>query len=321
MNQRDTFLDFCKGTAITLVVLGHVLLKSIQVKNGLFGFIILFHMPFFFILSGYLAWRVPHFDILFFLKKARTLLLPLLTVGMLFTLLNDNYAAYVFNEFHNGYWFLWSLFCIWCLFAMAKSLVIYCHIRNVWIEVLVLLLPFFVIRMGQNWLPPIIQSSLSISFTGAFYRFFVLGYIIGKYSKINNWLQMWRINVSGTLSFIFLFAISFLVDLEHIIPFTITQSILCLSFLCLLRTVYSCLSHSVSQRVEKYGRRSLDVYVFHYFVLLPLNLSIVKQLNALVQSFIAIVVAIIVVEVTLLISSPIEKNKYLCLIFLGKIKK
>ena len=37
MQQRDTFLDFCKGAAIFLVVLGHVLLKSMDLRNGLFN--------------------------------------------------------------------------------------------------------------------------------------------------------------------------------------------------------------------------------------------------------------------------------------------
>ena len=54
MQQRDTFLDFCKGAAIFLVVLGHVLLKSMDLRNGLFNFICLYHMPFFFMISGLL---------------------------------------------------------------------------------------------------------------------------------------------------------------------------------------------------------------------------------------------------------------------------
>ena len=101
MNERDTFLDFCKGIAIFLVVLGHVLEKSMHQMNSLYDFIYLFHMPFFFMLSGYLAWRVKRFDFSFFKKKARTLLLPYIVVGLLFTLVNGEYDAFVFNEFHS----------------------------------------------------------------------------------------------------------------------------------------------------------------------------------------------------------------------------
>ena len=39
MKQRDTFLDFAKGFAISLVVLGHILEKSMEQRNGVYHFI------------------------------------------------------------------------------------------------------------------------------------------------------------------------------------------------------------------------------------------------------------------------------------------
>lgn len=322
MQQRDTFLDFCKGAAIFLVVLGHVLLKSMDLRNGLFNFICLYHMPFFFMLSGYLAWRVKRFDVSFFKKKARTLLLPCFMVGLMFTLINREYDAFIFSEFHNGYWFLWSLFCIWCLFALVKWFISLCCIKNVLIEIGILLLPFFMIKLGgQYLLPSNINSCLSIGFTGAFYRFFIMGYFIGKYDNIKKWFQNKRVNIAGMIGFVLLFLISYLVDLEHIGPFTIVQILLCLSFLCFLRVLYNRLFDRICKRIEKYGCRSLDIYVFHYFVLLLLNLTIVKQFAAPMQYIIALLTAWAIIEVTLLLSNPIERNKYLRLIFLGKIQK
>ena len=82
-------------------------------------------------LSGYLAWRVKRFDVSFFKKKARTLLLPCFMVGLMFTLINREYDAFIFSEFHNGYWFLWSLFCIWCLFALVKWFISLCRIPQI----------------------------------------------------------------------------------------------------------------------------------------------------------------------------------------------
>ena len=161
MNNRDTFLDFCKGIAIFLVVLGHVLEKSMHQMNSLYDFIYLFHMPFFFMLSGYFAWRVKRLDISFFKKKARTLLLPCIVVGLLFTMINGGYDAFVFSEFHNGYWFLWSLFCIWCLFALVKWFISLCRIKNILIEIGILLLPFFLIKVGGNIYCLIISIAVS----------------------------------------------------------------------------------------------------------------------------------------------------------------
>ena len=268
MTQRDTFLDFCKGTAIFLVVLGHVLQKVIHIQDGVFDFIYLFHMPFFFMLSGYLACSVHSFAISFFLKKARTLLLPFATVGLLFTCINGEYSSFFFSDFHNGYWFLFSLFCIWCLFSIVKSIVSCCHIDNALLELVILFLPFIIIRGGQNWLPPLIVSSLSIDFTCAFYRFFVIGYFIGKYATFNTWFQRKWVKILGTVCFILLFILSYIVDMKYIIPFTITQILLCFGFLSLLRFLYDRYSNKICNRIECYGRMSLEIYVFHYFMLM-----------------------------------------------------
>ena len=272
-------------------------------------------------LSGYLAWRVKRFDVSFFKKKARTLLLPCLTVGLLFTLVNRDFDAFIFSECHNGYWFLWSLFCVWCLFALAKWFVSLCRVKNVWIEVGILLLPFFGAKVGLYLLPSDVNASLSIGFTGAYYRLFIMGYIIGKYDNIKKWLQNERVNNAGMIGFVLMFLISYFVDLEHIGLLVIVQILLCLSFLCFLRILYNRLFNRICKRIERYGCMSLDIYVFHYFVLLLLNLTIAKQFAAPIQYLIALLTSWTVIEVTLLLSYPIEKNKYLRLIFLGKIQK
>ena len=48
MAERINWVDFAKGVAIILMVLGHA------VYNDLQKFIFVFHMPFFFIMAGFL---------------------------------------------------------------------------------------------------------------------------------------------------------------------------------------------------------------------------------------------------------------------------
>lgn len=171
---------------------------------------------------------------------------------------------------------------------------------------------------GHYLLPSNINSCLSIGFTGAFYRFFIMGYLIGKYDNIKKWFQNKTVNNAGMIGFVLMFLISYFMDLEHIGPFTIVQILLCLSFLCFLRILYNRLYNRICKRIEIYGYRSLDIYVFHYFVLLLLNLTIVKQFAAPIQYITAIFSAWCVIEITLFLSYPIEKNKYLRLYLLGK---
>ena len=48
MPERIVWVDFAKGSAIILVVLGHFSEGDLQ------KFIFVFHMPFFFVMAGYL---------------------------------------------------------------------------------------------------------------------------------------------------------------------------------------------------------------------------------------------------------------------------
>lgn len=69
MANRIEWLDIAKATAIILMVLGHT-----SIPNSLSNFIWTFHMPLFFIASG---WTINKYSIIkFSITKAKTLLVP-----------------------------------------------------------------------------------------------------------------------------------------------------------------------------------------------------------------------------------------------------
>ena len=84
--QRIEYIDFMKGIAIFLVVLGHVYQFCFKDTGQVFQFIYIFHMPFFFLLSGYFAQRT-RVNVDFFKKKTISLLFPFVFGGSLFALL------------------------------------------------------------------------------------------------------------------------------------------------------------------------------------------------------------------------------------------
>lgn len=53
MKGRFELIDFAKGLAIILMVIGHATLEGGPVTRYLHVFIYTFHMPFFLIISGY----------------------------------------------------------------------------------------------------------------------------------------------------------------------------------------------------------------------------------------------------------------------------
>lgn len=135
LQKREYWVDFLKGFAIVLVVLGHCDLPAALIHT-----VYLFHMPLFFMISGYLdnshkensLWAVVK-------KKAPRLLWPYLTYGVIVilwktltnigaegnftTLLLKRITAFVYGNqiWENNYdyigtlWFLVGLFCVICI--------------------------------------------------------------------------------------------------------------------------------------------------------------------------------------------------------------
>lgn len=86
---RISYIDQLKGIAILLVVLGHVIGYNNCENSFLWRFIYSFHMPLFMFISGYVAqmtFRIENFGwnevSSFMIKKFRTLLLPMVTWGI-----------------------------------------------------------------------------------------------------------------------------------------------------------------------------------------------------------------------------------------------
>ncbi len=93
LKERDLFVDFLKGCAITLVVLGHVIQFSDLsqpnfFQNYFFKAIYLFHMPLFIFISGYVSYKVAQGSFAkFTVNRLVYLGVPMLIGSFLFTLI------------------------------------------------------------------------------------------------------------------------------------------------------------------------------------------------------------------------------------------
>ena len=106
---RIHWIDIAKGLAILCVFLGHTQSTPSAVSN----YIYLFHMPVFFLLSGYCFSNRRKF-VDFIVNKARTLLVPVLTLGMGGSLI---VALLLHFVKHEG--FPWqSVYLLQCCFSM-----------------------------------------------------------------------------------------------------------------------------------------------------------------------------------------------------------
>lgn len=85
--KRLEYIDYAKGIAILLVVIGHLLQYNLSgtSSKGLFDMIYSFHMPLFMFLSGYVASFSIERHVAskcdFIKNKARSLLFPFIFMG------------------------------------------------------------------------------------------------------------------------------------------------------------------------------------------------------------------------------------------------
>jgi fucose 4-O-acetylase-like acetyltransferase len=218
---RDGFLDFAKGLAILLVVIGHTLQGMTPDFDDLFGFRLIysFHMPLFAFLSGaatigwvsrlHLVTDVSgSFRLLFnrLVKSVATLLLPFLTWSIVSWLLGraggEDLQVWLQKIINQPDYSLWFLPCIfWCifyfLFIEASLLLIRIYIKNHAIQELItkpifrsifgLLLWFFILRN----MPNVLGSVFANKFHGGLFLYFAIGNMCYVYLRnINSYRRL-----------------------------------------------------------------------------------------------------------------------------------
>ncbi len=329
MKQRLEWLDVMKGFAMFLVVLGHVLNNMRLFTHPVNLWLHQFHMPFFFMLSGFLAVKTLNKDLLGNIwTKFITLILPFIVCGVTYGLTFGKTNEFIYTEAHAGYWFLLSLFTCWLIFLpLAYMLRPFRYGRYFIIEALVLLMPFFLGNHLMKHIPGNVLSVSSFSFTFADYRFFILGYFIGKWYgnkdivKHFYRVRQWIFPISMIVFLSITIGILMQRDFIYFIPITVLQIILSLSLFAVLHDSAFFVSPFIIRRLSWIGRNSLALYVFHfYFVYLPPPPENLAENASVFQIMLAIILTIVVIAITMAVSSPFRNNKILAFCFLGQKK-
>ena len=136
MTERDNTLDILKGLLIISVVLGHCGVEYIH------NFVFLFHMPLFFILSGYLLKRERMVKSGYVWRKVRNLMIPyfvylgidILLIRKTYTHDDILYALWGGRALSGTYWYITCY-----LFALAVFCLYLRHLTDRMIKILILI--------------------------------------------------------------------------------------------------------------------------------------------------------------------------------------
>lgn len=327
---RIVWLDVMKGIAIFMVVIGHIMNNMHLMGSPINKWIHLFNMPLFFFLSGFLAFKTSKKSFWENIKKkTKTLCVPFLSCGLLYSVAFGKVDEFIFDLHHAGYWFLLSLFTCWIIFLpLQKIIVRYCHNINIIVEFVILLIPFFVGNVVMDFIPIEWQNTLCLPLTFAQYRFFILGYIVGKikfrgcemsiFDKVVGFLRGGEI-LAIAYALFFIISTMVMVELPILanIPMTIIQVLLTFGIFGVLYKVDKYMNNRILTLLSYLGVNSLVIYTMHFFFVyqFPLNGS---EFSLGWQFLIAFSLSSIVILMTLLVAAPISKDKFLSIVFLGQ---
>lgn len=296
-----------------MVIIGHIpshTLNPYISDSAFLKTIMLFHMPAFFFVSGYVANSKPS------VKKVKEKLFhysqPLIVIGLLseFLLYEGSPKHFFYTTTWNSYWYLW---CMTIFTFMMYPRRIYYHISgmkaltydvNLLVAIIALLLLLYKILPGQ------VNHCLSIYLLLAYFPFFWLGYIVRRHIFVERFVtNKWIV------------CLSFLLSMILGMLFYQTSSIvlhgfsgICITFILLkLFKIRDGHVTKVENHLLLWGRYSLDIYLFQFFFLKVIDvrkvgLWCVDNHHYLVEFIIMLLIAVIVSYVCVGIGVVLRKN-------------
>ncbi len=285
MQKKNEYVNFLRGLAMLLVVLGHTLQGCVNNATNSFLFQIIWtlQMPLFFLISGYVTrYSRSHPCTLrelafYFKRKTYAYLFPFaiwtfLIRGVLFgqnDLLNIPHLVYSMDS---GYWFLFSLWTMTLFFGIAEYLAGRisgnCQIKRVLLTVV-----FFAIEALALGALGLVcgLSFLCIKLTLYYIPLYLLGHLFGYLQDAIRNSTIWK---KGVVIFPPICAVVWLFFITRYNMFTIADDIGgiilrftvslagCIALCGLLAGIYSSLHHS-KKLITFAGTHSLEIYLIH----------------------------------------------------------
>lgn len=140
-NNRDFRIDYLRGMAVLLMVLGHAVCDQYNgtdyINDNLFTLIYSFHMPLFMVISGYLFPVTQQKGIIHTLKAIARLFIPIFVFGnikYIISILKGECVLSLREEIlaitSNGYWYFWVCLLIMLCFECIDILRIKECVKN-----------------------------------------------------------------------------------------------------------------------------------------------------------------------------------------------
>ncbi len=340
---RQTYLDVLKGIAIFLVVMGHVIAFQIRGLDHslLFKIIGTVHMPLFFFISGWLSFKAAGISIFTgkaLWKRFKRLIVPMVVVSSLWVLyfpksglespLAPGFDGLWTDMWKNGYWFTPVLFCIFLCFGVVQPLLLRC--RRLWEELVAIAAISALLFVCDAFLPAHLRAILSSELTVQYLPMFMLGWLARRHA--DGFKAFWLSSPGYTLAAVVLVPAFYIITWTWEFPWLTSWMAFVAAIatrFCIAVIGFGCIMPWTERAPEcravrlwsLLGRKSLSIYLLHYFFLFPLMAlrpAFLAMNSALVPMLaFAVVDAAVIIAVVLLLDYLLSFSRPLSLLLTG----
>ena len=324
--KRIEYIDAMRGFTMILVVFYHVALYcwDVPLKTSSFHqYCLQVRMPLFFFISGFVlykanvVWDLKQI-VKFFRKKIPVQLLAPFVFFLIFIHVKDYPLMESIEHVHKkGYWFTYVLLEYYVFYAAVRFLIRNEKVSSIVLIVLGLIL--YYLNWRQVPIPSNIKGILSV---GNWYRFlfFVMGTLVKKnFTAVEQLLDSKWLLPCCIVYYFIVNAFSDLIPIAHFastlqLTLTLTGLVILFSFFRKKQDVFK-KDTVIGNSLQYIGRRTLDVYLIHFF-LLPDKLInyvtvFVDHPMPIVEATVSLTLALVIVAICLLIGNIIRLSPLL----------
>ncbi len=329
MNSRIRYIDELKGFAILLVVMNHVYHFVLCDKQNVVNEVICsFYMPLFFLLSGFVIHTPPNF--LKCVSKIGKYVVPFLVIGSTFTITcGSTIKDFLLDQTNYGYWYLIIL---WYFYLLLMFNYFNKDRRN-WPGVFYDVVFFIVVyELIAHVVIPILGNT-KLWNTGQllikYWPFFYMGYFMRKYGVMN---YISKHNAIFSFCLIaYVLSMCFMRNMNYSSAFLAHHSGQLIAFFAVIAICFLFANQEqecfwYNKYLAKTGRYTLEIYVFHFFVLRHINLSgigtyLSETYNNVIEFILCVALSLTIILISVGIGKIVHQSTLLSTFMLGKSQK
>lgn len=352
--KRIEYIDALRGMTMILVVFSHVEMTTFEITTPTFinSLFMSFRMPLFFFISGFIGYKANiewnlHTWWTMSKKKLLIQLIPTFVFGLIYAYAyhDTNFLTFVTHNGKLGYWFTIALLEIF-LIVYTTNVFLYnsnqrTHRKRMLVALTLLSGGLFLTKIVLKMHPSLneIGNVLSLHHSFNYFQYFAFGYICSMYRDVFTRVldKKYTMAIVITLFVGLFYAKRFYIsvhignsfDMWKIVE-TLIETLIGYFGLLVVYNTFKTYEGSfttntkVGRALQFIGKRTLDVYLLHYF-LIPYLPQVGKVLqeshNAALEIAVGLILSLIVVALCLVISGVLRTSPVLAKYLFGVSKK